>query len=94
MYQSQNVESYTAEEPLQTVYERNDGLSIVGTRFFAGGVAGAGAGVLAGLGLLSGGVPGMEMAAAFGTTLPVMLGVFSAGIGTLLGSFFDISEKR
>jgi hypothetical protein len=61
------------------------------TNTVAGGIAGAGLGVLSGLGLASGMVPDLEMVASFGVTLPVMLGTFMAGIGAIAGSFVDLS---
>jgi hypothetical protein len=55
-----------------------------------GGAAGAGLGVLGGLGLVSGVIPNLDTLMSLGITLPLMLGTFMAGAGAIVGSFVDL----
>ncbi|NJK79895.1 MAG: hypothetical protein HC893_04760 [Chloroflexaceae bacterium] len=81
----QSRETVHAEE-LQSVVVDQEGTSLFSNRMFVGAVAGAGLGILSGM---SAGF-GFEGAAEFGMTLPVMLGLFTAGAGTIGGAFIDL----
>jgi len=55
-----------------------------------GGAAGGGLGLMS-VGVLSWGmVPGMEALASTGPVLPLLSGVFLAGVGVIAGSFIDL----
>lgn len=67
--------------------------SSTGTTFvtaIVGGITGASLGVIGGFGLASGTVPGLEALSSFGMALPLLLGCFLGGTGTVLGSFFEL----
>lgn len=55
-----------------------------------GGVAGAGLGVLGGIGLVSGVVPGLAALGALGAAMPLMMGSCMAGVGAIAGSYVDL----
>lgn len=57
----------------------------------SGSLYGTGTGVLAGVALVSGIIPGGEALQAFGLGLPIMLGSFSAGVGMIIGAFAEMS---
>jgi hypothetical protein len=60
------------------------------TNMTVGGAAGASLGILGGMGLASGIVPGAEGIATLGIVVPLTLASASAGVGTILGAFADI----
>jgi hypothetical protein len=55
-----------------------------------GGMAGGLLGLLGGLLVISGLLPGLAAFAAFGLTLPLLVGVCLGGVGTLVGSFVEL----
>ena len=60
------------------------------TDTMVGGIAGAGLGILSGVALVSGIVPGVESLSAMGPAIPVAFGAFLSGVGMITGSFVDL----
>jgi hypothetical protein len=55
-----------------------------------GTLGGAALGILAGVGVVSGTIPGGDALAAFNSVLPIASGLFFGAIGLLVGTYLDL----
>ncbi len=91
--QTQNVEATLDELSLPFVQEQIQVASAsITARTFTGGLAGAGIGILCGVGMASGAIPQLTVLNELGITVPLMLGSCMAGIGTILGTYVDLTS--